>query len=141
MRFPTLDSGALRPLEPGPAGGRADGLSGAWSATRWEYRSADEACRADLVCDLGGAVTLGLSAELWVLTFAVPGRGMRSIGGTYAADGNVLVLRGSPDSERVVIRYRRQGDTLSWSDMASGWDFDADGRDEPATLVAVFVRI
>lgn len=116
-------------------------LLGAWSATRWEYTSAQGAGRVDLVCDMSGVVTLGLSDGTWVLTFAVPEQSRRSIGGTYASDGSLLVLRAVPDAEAVVIRYRLHGDTLSWTDGASGWDFDGDGVDEPATLVAVFVRV
>ena len=128
------------------AGEGADGavpevLLGSWSATRWEYTDArDDAQRVDLVCDLGGMVTMSISRESWVLTFVVPGRGTSSTSGTLAAEDRMLRL--SPTGqEPTTLGYRVSAEALSWNDADSGWDFDGDGRHEPARLVAVFVRI
>lgn len=141
MRVPPLDAGAAIPPAVAAATPVARGLLGAWSATRWEYTRSRDARRTDLVCDLGSVVTLGLAGGMWVLTFAIPGKGRRSVGGTYAADGGLLVLRAEHGTEAVLIRYRLAEETLTWNDGASGWDFDGNGEDEPATLVAVFVRL
>jgi hypothetical protein len=137
MRLPRLDSGALPP----PAAGVATpgSLLGSWSATRWEYQSPDGR-RVDLVAELGGVVTAGFSADAWVLTFTIPGRGVRSTGGTLGGEASALVLR-AEGSEPVLLRVHLSGDTLTWNDDHSGWDFDGDGVDEPASLIAVFVRL
>ncbi len=97
--------------------------------------------RVDVVCDLLGMVALSLAAATWVLTFAIPGRGTRSIGGTWARDDEALTMRPSGDGDATRLRFRQSGDTLSWHDANSGWDFDGDGEDEAAVLVAVFVRL
>jgi hypothetical protein len=140
MRVPPLDSGAAAPPPVRDGIVIPGALPGSWSATRWEYTDGSGR-RVDLVAELGGIVTLSLSAGTWVLTFAVPGRGVRSAGGTFAADGHTLALRPVPEGAPVVLAYRVSADTLSWNDAHSGWDFDGDGVDEAASLVAVFVRI
>jgi hypothetical protein len=57
--------GRLELGEPDPAIAR---LLGSWSATRWQYTSqARPDVTADVVCDLGGSVTLSLSAATYVL--------------------------------------------------------------------------
>lgn len=139
MRVPRLDSGVPLPVPASAGAVSAGSLLGAWSATRWEYRSEDGR-RVDLVAELGGVVTVGLSTGAWVLTFTIPGRGVRSTGGTFGGEGSLLVLR-AEGSEPVMLRVRLSGDTLTWTDEHSGWDFDGDGVDEAATLVAVFVRL
>lgn len=145
MRVPPPNTGLLlaglvaEPRSGAPAGG--DGLVGAWSATRWEYTRAAATDRVDVVCDLLGMVALSLAAATSVLTFAIPGRGTRSIGGTWARDDDALTMRPSGDGDATRLRFRQSGDTLSWHDANSGWDFDGDGEDEAAVLVAVFVRL
>ena len=95
----------------------------------------------DLVADLGGMVTLSLSEGTYVLTHDVAGRSQQSVGGSCAINGEMLELRAQGGDRAESARYRVAGDTLALTATDSGWDFDGDGEDEPATLVAVFVRL
>jgi hypothetical protein len=115
---------------------------GGWSATRWQYTSVTSPERvADVVCDLGGSVTLSLTATAFILAIDVAGRGIHSVSGACEVRGDELLLQpeGADGPERV--RFRQNGDTLSLQSDASGWDFDGDGRDQDAAFVAVLVRL
>lgn len=128
-------------MPPRPGMDESDGLFGSWSATRWEY-----ACRAhperrqDVVCDLGGSVTLSLSEENYVLTWDV-GSGSRSVGGRLAIRDGILDLRPRGSDAVESLRFRFGGGALALSSDDSGWDFGGDGGEEPAAFVAVFVRL
>jgi len=114
-------------------------LLGSWSATRWQYAS--RAGRTvDVVCDLGGTVTLSLSAESYVLTWSVPEQGSRSIGGALALVDDRLDLRAQGGEQVESVIYRLAAETLALSSDASQWDFDGNG-DEAAAFVAVLVRL
>lgn len=118
-----------------------DELLGSWSATRWQYTSSSRPDRVvDLVCDLGGSVTLSLSAETWVLTWDVGGRGGQSIGGALTMQGDRLLLLAHDLSEAERIQYRLAEKTLALSSEGSAWMFDESGE-EPAEFVAVLVRL
>jgi len=95
----------------------------------------------DVVCDLGGAVTLSLSAGTYVLTRDVAGRGTRSEGGACEVEGEQLRLTPEGVDRSNAVRFRIAADTLSLSADASAWDFDGDGEDEAADFVAVLVRL
>jgi len=115
---------------------------GGWSATRWQYTSAASPQRvADVVCDLGGSVTLSLTATAFILAIDVAGRGIHSVSGACEVRGDELLLRsdGADGPERV--RFRQNGDTLSLQSDVSGWDFDNSGEDQAAAFVAVLVRL
>jgi hypothetical protein len=117
-------------------------LLGSWSATRWQYTKRDEPARSvDVVCDLGGAVTLSLSAETYVLTWTLAGEGSRSEGGTSEVLDEHLRLTAEGAGHSDTVRFRVAADTLSLSAEPSAWDFDGDGRDEAADFVAVLVRL
>jgi hypothetical protein len=127
-------------LEGLPAGPHA--IHGSWSATRWQYTSrADPARTVDVVCDLGGVVTLSLSEGTYVLTCDVAGRRNQSVGGVFTMSGDDIHLRASGASDPERVRFRIAAETLALSADESRWDFDGDGRDEPASLIAVFVRL
>ncbi len=126
------------PAERGPSDGE---LLGSWSATRWQYTSSSRPDRVvDVVCDLGGSVTLSLSAGTWVLTWDLDGRGIQSLGGALTMDGERLVLLAQDASEAEQVLYRRADRTLALSCETSSWDFDGNGE-EPADFVAVLVRL
>jgi hypothetical protein len=117
-------------------------LLGSWSATRWQYTSRERPdAVVDLVCGLGGSVTLSLSAETYVLTWSSAGQDGRSIGGVLAIEGDRIALRAQDASETEAVTYRLAGETLALSSDASRWDFDGDGAEEAADFVAVLVRL
>ena len=125
----------------GPSGS-PEGLLGSWSATRWHYTSRDTPARTvDVVCDLGGSVTLSLSDGTFVLAWVIPGVGGQSIGGRWAVRGDALEYSwpGVEGTESVDLRVGWHELTLSTEQSA--WDFDGDGQDEPAGFVGVFVRL
>ena len=114
-------------------------LLGSWSATRWQYTSRAQRT-VDVVCDLGGTVTLSLSAHSYVLTWSVTGQTSRSVGGALAVVGDHLDFLAQGAEQRESVTYRLGGETLALSSDATGWDFDGSG-DEPAAFVAVLVRL
>ena len=117
-------------------------LFGSWSATRWQYTSvADPERVVDVVCDLGGSVTLSLSVAAFILTCDVAGRGRWSLAGACVVTGDELQLTVDGANEPDVVRTRGAGATLSLRSDASAWDFDGSGRDEAAAFVAVLVRL
>ena len=126
--------------EGGPEGQRAEGgLLGSWSATRWQYTSRAQ-LTVDVVCDLGGTVTLSVSAGSYVLTWSVAGQASRSVGGALAVAGDRIALRPQGADQAEAVTYRLAGETLALSSDASQWDFDGSGE-EPAAFVAVLVRL
>ncbi len=115
-------------------------LFGGWSATRWQYT--DSSGRSlDVVCDLGGSVSLSLSATAFILAYDLAGRPGPGVSGTFRVRGDELILapHGAQDSQSV--RFQQSGRTLSLHSHASSWDFDGDGNDEAAEFVAVLVRL
>jgi len=125
-----------------PGDSAAHPLFGGWSATRWQYTSAQQPERAvDVVCDLGGSVTLSLTATAFILAFDVPGRGAQGVSGACEVRGDELVLvpDGPNGAERVA--FHQIGDTLSLRSDASGWEFDGNGQEQRAGFVAVLVRL
>jgi hypothetical protein len=125
-----------------PPGVTTHPVFGGWSATRWQYTSRSEPARlVDVVCDLGGRVTLGLSEGTWVLAWEVAGRAHGSAGGELLLDAEHLVLRTSGGHASEVVRARVSADTLALSAESSAWDFEGAGVDEPAEFVAVLVRL
>jgi len=117
-------------------------LFGGWSATRWQYTSLAAPERvADVVADLGGSVTLSLTATAFILAFDVAGRGKHSVSGACEVRGDELLLRPEGIAAPQQVRFRQNGDTLSLQSDASGWDFDGAGRDQDAAFVAVLVRL
>jgi hypothetical protein len=122
-------------------GREGDTLFGSWSATRWQYASRDRPERqVDVVCDLGGSVTLSLSEGTYVLTWDL-GEGSRSLGGAIDVDADRLTLRPLGAADEEVVVFRVASDTLSLSAESSAWDLDADGTEEAAAFVAVLVRL
>lgn len=118
------------------------GLLGTWSATRWQYTSHDDATRAiDVVCDMGGAVTLSLSAGLYVVSHAIAGDGVQTHGGTCEVVDDQLRLASERVNRVDVLRFRLAAETLSLQSDDSAWDFSGEGRDERAAFVAVLVRL
>ena len=125
------------PTERSPSDG---GLLGGWSATRWQYASRARPDKVvDVVCDLGGSVTLSLSAGTYVLTWDLAG-GSQSIGGVLTLQGDRLLFLAQDASEAEPVLYRLADRTLALSCEGSGWAFDENGE-EPAEFVAVLVRL
>lgn len=117
-------------------------LFGGWSATRWQYTNASEPEHVvDVVCDLGGTVTLSLTATAFILASDVAGRGRQSVAGACEVRGDELLLtpEGATAAERVW--FRQVGETLALHADGSGWDFDGSGREEAAAFTAVLVRL
>lgn len=146
MRLPGAGQGhVLAGLVPAPSAaeavaGAGEPLLGAWSATRWEYTRVAEPRRTlDVVCDLGGSVTLSLSAGTYVLTWAAAGRGSRSSGGSFAVRVDQLELRPLGAAGVETVRYRLGPGVLALSSTESAAEFD--GQEEAAEFVAVFVRL
>ena len=126
-----------------PTGGAAlDGSPfGSWAATRWQYTRREPPQRqVDVVCDLGGSVTLSLSEGTYVLTWDL-GHGSRSLAGAVALERDRITLRPHGTEEAEALWFRRSGDTLALSADDSAWAFDGEGHEEPAAFVAVLVRL
>lgn len=146
MRLPRFAAGsslteALPDARPDDRMGHAHGLSGSWSATRWQYTSrARPEVAVDVVCDLGGTVTLSLSEGAYVLTWDVPGSASGSAGGVLAMSDGRLNLTAQGAGEAESVRVHVAGPTLALSCEGSAWDFDGSGE-ESAGFVAVLVRL
>jgi len=128
-------------MPPGASCASSDPLLGSWSATRWQYASRARPDRlVDVVCDLGGSVTVSLSDGAYVLTWTLAGRASGSVGGTLSVCGDHLSLLAQGAAEAESVRYHLAAETLSLSSEQSSWEFDGRG-DEPADFVAVLVRV
>ena len=94
-----------------------------------------------MVCDLGGTVTLSVSADRYVLSWDLGDGQSQSHGGHYLAYGEGLEFTAveTGGSDRVGFRFGPR--EMSFSSEESGWDFDGTGGEEPASFVAVFVRL
>ncbi len=117
-------------------------LQGSWSATRWQHTSLlDQRRSLDVVCDLGGSVTLSLGDEAWVLTCNWGKRGVQHEGGRFRLSGECLELMGDSALAAECLRWRLVEDTLTLNAEPSRCDFDGNGVSEPSLLVAVLVRL
>lgn len=118
------------------------GLLGSWSATRWHHVAIDRADRTvDLVCELGGTVTLSLSAEMYVLAWDIPGRSPGSIGGPWAERGGILEFDGRHPEGKESVTYHLNGSLLTITSEASSWEFENDGVQVATRFVGVFVKL
>jgi hypothetical protein len=116
-------------------------VHGSWAATRWQYASRQQADRVvDVVTGLGGSVTLSLADGTWVLTWAVPGGGSGTDGGSLVIEGAHLRLRRAGAEGPESVLFHLAAETLALSSEQSAWGFDGDGE-EPADFVAVLVRL
>jgi hypothetical protein len=116
-------------------------VHGSWAATRWQYTSrARPELVVDVVAGLGGSVTLSLTDGTWVMTWAVPGRGGGTVGGSLLIDGARLELLRSAATSLETVLFHLAPETLALSSDASAWAFDEAGE-EPADFVAVLVRL
>jgi hypothetical protein len=126
---------------PASAGSSEAGLLGGWSATRWEYtRARDPGTSVDLVCDLGGSVSLSLSAGRFILTCEVAGRGSLTVSGQFLTQDDQLHFTALESGTPQTVRFHQVDRTLSLYSAASAWDFDGQGE-QPAEFVAVLVRL
>lgn len=152
MRLPRVPGGNVpqirRAGDGGASGGRSHAdvdmnpLRGSWSATRWQYgKRGDPAESVDVVCDLGGSVTLSLSDGAYVLTWDRGDRNGVSVGGAFDVQGDTLELRPQGANEAESVRFLLGQETLTLRSESSGWDFDGDGQEAVAEFVAVFVRL
>ena len=116
-------------------------LQGSWSATRWQHTSLLDGRSLDVVCDLGGSVTLSLGDEAWVLTCNWGARGVVHEGGRFQVDGECLELNGDSAIAGDCLRWRLIENTLTLNAQPSRCDFDGKGTTEPSALVAVLVRL
>jgi hypothetical protein len=140
MRLPLpLMTDAPTLVEPASVHLTDDPLVGSWAAVRWEYVGADGSRRADLA-DQGGAITLSMTAEDYVLSYALRDGPARSAAGglRVVADEWIEFSPRSGSPERV--SYRRSAQTLVLRSDASAWDFTGTGE-EPAAFTAVLVRL
>lgn len=118
------------------------GLVGSWSATRWQYRSRMPPQRVvDLVCDLGGSITLSLSGGSFILVWDLGGTGRRCLAGAVTAAGDRLAFRPDAAGAEERVRYRLGPGELTLSSEESAWSMDGDDTDHPATWVAILVRV
>ena len=147
VRLPRTTEGSLQGIaqpanSPSRRAVEAHPLFGGWSATRWQYRSASPPERVvDVVTDLGGSITLSLTATAFILAVDVASRGSVSVSGRceVRADELLLCLDGGDAPERV--SFHQTGDTLSLRSDQSAWDFEGNGTDQRAAFVAVLVRL
>src|SRR4029077_8176300 len=104
--------------------------------TRWHYTSRGSPTRTvDVICELGGMITLSLSQGTYILAWEIPGRGGQTAGGGWTLRGGELEYTwpGMDGVESLSARIGPQELTLSTE--SSAWDFDGDGVDRPAGFV------
>ena len=146
VRLPQSDPGGVSTPEPGAGTDSLKSpepdnpLLGGWSATRWQYTNSGGRS-LDVVCDLGGSVSLSLSATAFILAYDLAGRPGPGVSGTFRVRGDELLLAPHGAAGPESVRFQQSGPTLSLYSNASGWDFDGDGKDEAAEFVAVLVRL
>ena len=117
-------------------------LRGSWSATRWQHSSLRDPGRSlDVVCDLGGSVTLSIGEEAFVLTTTGAQRGAVNMDGAFRMRGDTLELHAHEGGASWRVRWHLVEHTLTLSSDESRCDFEGDGSAEPAALVSVFVRL
>ena len=137
-RSQSVEGAAVEPSKDPPGAG----LLGGWSATRWEYTSArDPAISVDLVCGLGGSVSLSLSGGTFILTCEVAGRGSLTVSGQFLVEGDRLHFTALESGTPQTVRFQQVDRTLSLYSETSAWDFDGQGVEQPAHFVAVLVRL
>jgi hypothetical protein len=124
----------------GASGPDADALVGSWQATKIEYRSTRSPAAVDLVAG-GGSGSLVLDAD-GTFTFSVtpPAGPPESFTGTWEASGDVMTIRRSDRRGEMQFDLAVAADVLSLSGADAEFDFDGDGRDEPAKLDLAFRR-
>lgn len=109
-------------------------LVGTWRATKLEFTNkANTAQKVDLV-PLGAQLTIVVeSSGRAISTF--------SFQGSTSVDTSQIAIRGDTlliDGERAV--FVLSGNTLTLTDNEEEFDFNQDGTQDPAILVAVLVR-
>jgi hypothetical protein len=94
----------------------------------------------DVVCDLGGSVSLSLSDGRFILTCDIPGRGSLTVSGQFQVEGGKLHFTALESATPQGVRFHQVDRTLSLHSDGSAWDFDGQGE-QPAEFVAVLVRL
>ena len=115
-------------------------LLGSWAATRWEYRALDRALAQDVVCELGGSVTLSISPGTYILATDVAGRGRHSVGGMITVQDASLGLRPLGGEREQRLAFQLTDTTLTLHAADAAWAFDGSGE-EPAEFVGILVRL
>ena len=140
LRTPAVPGSVESPRTLSPLEAGHELLLGSWAAVRWEYTCRDGARRVDVVVDLGGTVTLSITADSYVLSWVHGSDGAQSTGGTISVigDDHIDFRPRSGDPERV--DFRRATGTLVLRSDSSSWDFDGRGE-EAAAFSAVMVRL
>lgn len=105
----------------------------AWHLTSCEYRhETNSAVHVDLVAQ-GWTIDLYINDNgMFLYAWTPPGGSQESYGGTWAVDGQAVVLtrEGSGFSWEFIAQVKEESMTLTGAHAE--WDFDADGTPEPA---------
>ena len=115
-------------------------LLGSWAATRWEYRALDRPLVQDVVCELGGSVTLSIGPGTYILATDVAGRGRHSVGGMITILPSSLVLSPLGGGREQALLFQLTDTTLTLHAAEAAWAFDG-SDEEPAELVGILVRL
>ena len=129
-------------------GDEPDDLVGTWTSTALVFTStADPTLSVDVVAVDGAAATLVLAADAtYTFIFTLPSGGdphspeepAENEAGTYTVTGNNLNLT-QTGATTYTMEMSRNGDTMTLT-LPDTWDFNGDGVEEPATLVATLTR-
>lgn len=131
-----LGIGAVTPVGCGDSTGISpEELEGTWTATSIVFTSKDDPSQRVDIITLGASFTMTVDSDGSVSTTFRDGQGgTDSDSGRVLSDGNKLTLAGA------TFTAERSGAELTISDDTEEFDFDNDGSDEPATLVATLIR-
>ncbi len=114
----------------------AEDLAGTWNATSIVFTNqANTAESVDIIVRDGASFTMTVQASGSISTTFNDGQGGNSSdSGTFSSTGSSVTLGG--DTYQAV----RSGNTLTLTNNAEMFDFDDNGSDEPATLVATLKK-
>jgi hypothetical protein len=122
--------------EPKTTGTLIGDLAGTWEASIWRYTNpSDPTKTVEVIGDLKYSITLtvGLDSRL---SFTVEPIGWTSTTDELLIDGNQMLTRNDHAQSFV---FSLKGDTWSFTGLDE-YDWNGDGKQDPATLEAVLVR-
>lgn len=120
-------------------GVQPEDLAGTWRSTTFEFTSkADPSLKADLAAQ-GVVVTFEIRSDGAITITQTEGGNTSTDSGTISVTGNAVTIVSNGDPASGTIE--RDGDTLTLN-LTDGpeFDFDGDGSEEPATVLAVFSK-
>lgn len=132
------------PIPPDTLTVTAAGVAGAWSALSWLFVSdADSAEQVDLLVELNASATLTIAETArYALTLILPGQvTSMEVGSIRAFANGTLKFDPDDDAASTASFVLSDGNNrLTLTFRSTEYDFDGDGRTEPANATLVLIR-